>query len=62
MTVKTLKNIYLTFVQFAKQAWLLPTTLANFSKKKRAELVKREREVERLDRIRNPDKYRGKNI
>lgn len=60
--MKILNHIYLTFVQLAKQLWLLPTTLANLSKQKRAQTVLDEREVERLDRIRNPDKYRGKEI
>lgn len=60
--MKVLNYIYLTLVQLGKQVWLLPTTLANFSKNKRAQNVLAEQEVERLDRIRNPDKYRGKEI
>jgi len=58
--MKTLKLICLTLIQLVKQACLLPQTLANAIKARRQQIVLNEREVERLDRIRNPSKYRGK--
>jgi len=45
--------IWLTAIQ-------LPQNLANIFKHRRQRMVVNEREVERLDRIRNPEKYRGK--
>jgi len=56
----TLKLIYLTFIQLVKQAWLLPQSVANAVQRRRRQTVLNELEVERLDRIRNPDKYLGK--
>lgn len=55
-----LKLIYLTLIQLAKQAWSLPESIANVVKQRRRQAVLNEREAERLDRIRNPSKYRGK--
>jgi len=55
-----LKPIYLTIIQMAKQAWLLPQSIANTIKQRRRQVVLNEREAERLDRIRNPSKYLGK--
>ena len=57
-----LKLIYLTIIQLAKQAWLLPQSIANAVKQRQRQVVLNEREAERLDRIRNPSKYRGKEI
>ena len=57
-----LKLIYLTIIQLAKQAWLLPQSVANAVKQRQRQVVLNEREAERLDRIRNPSKYRGKEI
>ena len=57
-----LKLIGLAFVQLAKQVWLLPQTVARAAMQRRQQLVLDELEVERLDRIRNPSKYRGKDI
>lgn len=48
-----LKLIWLTTIQ-------LPRNLANIFKDRRQQMILDEREVERLDRIRNPSKYRGK--
>ena len=57
-----LKLIGLTLLNFGKQICLLPQTIVNvFNQRKRQASVDA-REVERLDRIRNPDKYRGKEI
>lgn len=58
--MNTLKHICLTLIQLVKQAWLLPQTIANAVKQRQQKTVSDEREVERLDRIRNPWKYRGK--
>lgn len=58
--MKILNHICLTLGHLLKQVWLLPQTLASFSREKRARAILAEREVERLDRIRDPEKYRGK--
>ena len=58
----TLKLICLTLMQLAKQAWLLPQSVAKALKQRRQQVVLNEHEAERLDRIRNPSKYRGKEI
>jgi hypothetical protein len=47
-------------MQFIKQAWLLPQTVALAFKQKRLQTTVNEHEVERLDRLRNPSKYLGK--
>ena len=55
-----LKQIYLTLLRLSKQVWLLPQFIANVGKQRQRQTVLNEREAERLDRIRNPSKYRGK--
>lgn len=55
-----IKFIFLTLSQLVKQACLLPQTIAQAVKLRRQQVVLNELEVERLDRIRNPEKYRGK--
>ena len=55
-----LKLIGLTFVQLVKQAWLLPQTISNAVKHRQQRTILNELETERLDRIRNPSKYRGR--
>jgi len=55
-----LKLICMTFIQLVKQAWLLPQSIADAVKQRRRQVVRNEREAERLDRIRNPSKYLGK--
>jgi len=54
------KLIGLTFVQLVKQAWLLPQTISNAVKQRQQRAIANTLETERLDRIRNPSKYRGK--
>jgi hypothetical protein len=55
-----LKVICRTVVELAKQAWAFPATVAaNFRKKHRLAEVN-DIEAERLDRIRHPSKYLGK--
>ncbi len=58
--VNTIKYICQTIVQLVKQAFLLPQTIANAIRQRRRRADLKELEVERLDRIRNPSKYRGR--
>jgi hypothetical protein len=55
-----LKLIGAAFIQLAKQAWSLPQTISNAVKNRQQRTIVNELEAERLDRIRNPSKYRGK--
>jgi hypothetical protein len=55
-----LKLICLTIIELVKQAWLLPQTVACAVQQRRQRVTRDELEAERLDRIRNPDKYLGK--
>jgi hypothetical protein len=50
----------LTILQWFKQIAAIPQTIANAAKERERQRVLDEHEVERLDRIRNPSKYRGK--
>ncbi len=52
-----LKFIYLTILQLAKDALLLPQAITIAGKRRRRQTVANELELERLDRIRNPSKY-----
>ena len=56
----TLKLICLTIFELVKQAWLLPQTISVAVRRRRQQTVVDQLEVERLDRIRNPSKYRGR--
>jgi hypothetical protein len=60
--LKILNCIYRTFVQLVNQVWLLPHTLASLSASRKQQVALDKLESERLDRIRNPNKYRGKEI
>jgi hypothetical protein len=51
--MQRLKYLGQAIINLIKQAWLL-------RKRRRLQTVLTEREVERLDRIRNPSKYLGK--
>jgi len=55
-----LKILCLTLIQLAKQVWSLPQTVANAAKQRQRQALENGREIERLDRIRNPSKYQGK--
>lgn len=55
-----LKVICLTVVELAKQAWAFPATVAANFRKRRRQTEVNEVEAERLDRIRHPSKYLGK--
>ena len=56
----TLKRVFLTFYQLLKQIGQLPQTIAAALKERRLQAARNAFEVDRLDRIRNPSKYRGK--
>ena len=56
----TLKLICLTIVNLLKQARLLPQTIALALQQRRQQVARQQSEAERLDRIRNPSKYRGR--
>ena len=56
----TLKRICLTFYQLLKQIGSLPQTIAAALKARQRQAARNAFEVDRLDRIRNPSKYRGK--
>jgi hypothetical protein len=58
--MKNLKLIGLTIIQLLKQVWLLPQSFAIAVKQRRRRTVQDKFEAERLDRIRNPEKYLGK--
>ena len=58
--MNALKLIYLTLLQLIKLACALPQTIAQAVRQRRLQAAHNEREVERLDRIRNPSKYLGK--
>jgi hypothetical protein len=55
-----LKIIFLTIVNVAKQAWLLPQTIALALQQRRRQPAQDDLETERLDRLRNPSKYVGR--
>jgi hypothetical protein len=55
-----LKLLGLTLIQLARQAWLLPQSIAVAVRQRRGRIARNELEAERLDRIRCPDKYLGK--
>lgn len=58
--MRVMKHICRATVSLLKQAWLLPQSVASAIRQKRREITLGEFEAERLDRIRNPSKYRGK--
>jgi hypothetical protein len=58
--MQILMLIWRTIVNLAKQAWLLPKTIALALQQRRRLIERQEFEIERLDRIRNPSKYAGR--
>jgi hypothetical protein len=58
--MNALKLIYLTIVQLVRQVFLIPESIAKAVRQRRRRAVLDKREAERLDRICNPLKYRGK--
>ncbi len=55
-----LENICLSLRRVVRSLRALPKTIANASKERQLRVVRNANEAERLDRIRNPSKYRGK--
>jgi hypothetical protein len=58
--MKTLKLVWLTFVQLVGQVRQIPQSISKAVKLRQRKTVAAEHEAERLDRILNPSKYRGK--
>ena len=58
--MKTVKLVWLTFVQWVRQVGRVPQKILQAGKRRQRRAILNEREVERLDRICNPSKYRGK--
>ncbi len=57
--MNSLKHICLTLIQLIKQAGALPRECANAIKQRQQRAALNVLERERIDRIRNPSKYRG---
>ncbi|MDB6035907.1 MAG: hypothetical protein JWM16_6245 [Verrucomicrobiales bacterium] len=55
-----IKNVGLTILKLAEQVLFLPRNVATALKERKLRLAHVDNETERLDRIRNPSKYRGK--
>ena len=55
-----LKLIYGTVVQLVRQIGQFPKTIADAVRYRQQQTILDELEAERIDRIRNPSKYRGK--
>ena len=58
--MQMLKSIFEAIVSLIKQAWRFPQLAAVAIKQKRRRFALDVLETERLDRIRNPSKYLGK--
>ena len=58
--MNVVKHIYLTIIQLLKHICAFPADFFNAVKARQRRMELKELEAERLDRIRNPLKYRGK--
>jgi hypothetical protein len=58
--MKQLKHFCLAIVEIARGLLLLPVTIATGFRHRHERAAINDLEIERLDRIRNPSKYRGK--
>jgi hypothetical protein len=58
--MRILKLLAVVLIQLVKDIWLLPRSVIALSRQRRDRNSQNERETERLDRIRNPSKYRGR--
>jgi hypothetical protein len=58
--MRLLQLICLTAVGLFQQIWQLPQTVAMALRHRKQQFALNALEAERLDRIRNPSKYRGK--
>ena len=59
--MRILQLICMTIYQLARQVWSLPQSIIANIRQRRNESSRDVREAERLDRIRHPAKYLGKN-
>ena len=58
--MKFLQLLWLTLGQLVRQIGSVPRFFTQASEQRKQRLARIEDEAERLDRIRNPSKYRGK--
>jgi len=58
--MKILDQIWLIVCEMGRQVWHLPQTVIRALKQREDKAVVDAQEAERLDRIRNPSKYRGR--
>jgi hypothetical protein len=58
--MKKVKLVWAAIVQLVKQVCRIPKIIVNAGKQRQRQTILNRREVERLDRICNPSKYRGK--
>jgi hypothetical protein len=58
--MRVLKFVFQGTASLLKQAWLLPHSVAAALRQRRRQFALNALEAERLDRIRNPSKYLGK--
>ncbi|HEY5232788.1 MAG TPA: hypothetical protein VIK35_04560 [Verrucomicrobiae bacterium] len=58
--MNALKFIWLTFIQLVRQVCLIPKNIADAVRRRQRQAALDKNEAERLDRICNPLKYRGK--
>ena len=56
----TLKRFYLALMQLAKRSRLLPENVVRALDQRQQQVVQNDFESDRLDRLRNPSKYRGR--
>ena len=52
--------IFQTVVSLANWVWLFPRSVTIAIEQRRQQIILDEAEADRLDRLRNPSKYRGK--
>jgi hypothetical protein len=58
--MKKVKLVWLAIVQLVKRVCRVPQIIVNAGKQRQRQAILNQREAERLDRILNPSKYRGK--
>jgi len=58
--MNALKVIGRSFIELFRQIRSLPQTIADALRQRQQRAIVQELEIERLDRIRHPEKYRGK--
>ena len=58
--MKKVKFVWAAIVQLVKRVCRIPKIIVNAGKQRQRQAILNRREAERLDRICNPSKYRGK--